>query len=190
MACETKTLKALYFPKVEAVESQALSTVGQADVNLHRLTANAITSCQSAVTAFSIYGMQKPADARAGAYMLRSMLFIFFLGGAVSSVQHSAKNKWNPRDYKYQIELSVTCTENFFFTPPTSLPAHRKRSGRGRRRRHRAQRPTPAWARPRPCPWRERRAERRRTGGHCDGKSPHSPPACTATQTPVQAKSQ
>ena len=38
MAVETKTLKALYFQKVQAVESQALSTQGQPDVNLHRLT--------------------------------------------------------------------------------------------------------------------------------------------------------
>ena len=40
MAVESKTLKALYF---QTVDNQALSTQGQADVNLHRLTAGELT---------------------------------------------------------------------------------------------------------------------------------------------------
>ena len=45
-----KTLKALYFKKkVEAVESQVLSTRGQADANLHRLTTHSRSHHFSAI---------------------------------------------------------------------------------------------------------------------------------------------
>ena len=46
MAVETKTLKALYF---QLVDNQALSTRGQADVNLHRLASSRATAAVSAL---------------------------------------------------------------------------------------------------------------------------------------------
>ena len=66
MAVVTKKLKALYFQKfLQAVERQVLSTRGQADVNLHRLTGDAAAAAAAAASASTRAATVKKAKATA-----------------------------------------------------------------------------------------------------------------------------
>ena len=64
MAVETKTLKALHFQEVRAFESQVLSTQGQPDVNLHRLTAEEVDDDSARTAAAAAAAAQSPRVAR------------------------------------------------------------------------------------------------------------------------------
>ena len=64
LAVKTKTLKALHFQEVRAFESQVLSTWGQTDVNLHRLTLTKSSGRQ--VVADTMSAMSAPGSVTPG----------------------------------------------------------------------------------------------------------------------------